>query len=1042
VKSFNNNVETYWFDFLLLRMFNKKSIKFCLLFILITSKIFSQAIAKTYFQQEVNYKINVSLNDKNNLLNAFEEIVYTNNSPDTLNELWFHLYPNAYKNDSTALNKQMMEDGETQLFFAKEESRGYIDSLNFKSNNELLKCIFHPQFIDVCKLALNNPLLPGASIIITTPFRVKIPTASISKLGHTGQAYAISQWYPKPAVYDKFGWHAMPYLNQGEFFSEYGSFEVNITLPKNYVVGATGDLQNEDEIRWMNVKANETSFIKDFTNDMTFPPSDKETKTLTYKQNNIHDFAWFADKRFHILKGETILPTSDNKITTWALFTNNEPKLWLKSIEFINDALTYYSNWIGDYPYKQFTCVDGTIAAGSGMEYPNLTIIGTSNNTVQLEITIIHEIGHSWFYGILGSNEREHPWMDEGINSYYEMRYALKKYPPTQYRGWNELYGIGKFGDIIGTSRINYREAADLEYKYAASSHTDQAIEGRSEDFTQANYGLIVYKKTGNAFGYLKEFLGNTLFDNCMKNYFEQWKYKHPYPEDLELVFKNNCKQDLSWFFNDVIKTNKKTDYAITKISEVAEGFKVNIRNKGDFLPPIIISGISNKKVVHKQWVLPSATNTNVIIPYTDCEAIALDPFFETLDFQRDNNKIRTHGIFKKLERITISVPGHLEYPYKSYLFALPTVAYNEYNKFMLGAVLHNTFLPFKKLEYIISPLYSFSQHKIVGAGEINYHIYPNSNSIFSIVPTIRYRKFAFENSDYLNIDQKLTNVNLEYQRIEPLLTFNIRPKNPRSNIRQIVQVSAVLLNAETINYQKKDSLNFAIVNNEKTAFYRAKYSISNSKKIDPWNIDLNYEGNSNFGKLFTCINYKINYNSSNKGVNFRIFAGYMFNDKVEGKYGFSLSENAGLRDYAFDEWYFGRTSIEGVLSHQIATREGNFKVYNALGANKKWITSFNINADLPISLPLQLFADIGTTEGYKNDIPTVYDAKTTFTYDFGVCIKVFPNAFEVYIPIAVSKEIKAINDFNKIKFGDQIRFMFNIANLNPMKFRTKFIGY
>ena len=150
-------------------------------------------------------------------------------------------------------------------------------------------------------------MLPGATIKITTPFRVKIPSSSISRLGHTGQAYGISQWYPKPAVYDKFGWHAMPYLNIGEFYSEYGSFDVNITLPKNYVVGATGDLQNEEEIRWMTEKANETSFIKDFTNDMTFPPSDKETKTLNYKQKKELALLSTLKKFFRLLPSSSAL---------------------------------------------------------------------------------------------------------------------------------------------------------------------------------------------------------------------------------------------------------------------------------------------------------------------------------------------------------------------------------------------------------------------------------------------------------------------------------------------------------------------------------------------------------------------------------------------------------------------------------------------------------------------------------------------------------------------------------------------------------------
>src|SRR6185295_444 len=162
-------------------------------------------------------------------------------------------------------------------------------------------------------------------------------TAKISRLGHLGQAYMITQWYPKPAVYDKKGWNYMPYLNQGEFYSEFGSFDVRITVPKNYVVGATGDLVNgEKETEWMEQKAKETEAITTFDDDMRFPASDAETKTLEFKQSQVHDFALFCDKRFHVLKGEIETPHTKHKVTTWALFTNSEAQLWKKSISYIN----------------------------------------------------------------------------------------------------------------------------------------------------------------------------------------------------------------------------------------------------------------------------------------------------------------------------------------------------------------------------------------------------------------------------------------------------------------------------------------------------------------------------------------------------------------------------------------------------------------------------------------------------------------------------------------------------------------------------------
>ncbi|MCD4747003.1 MAG: hypothetical protein K8R58_11965, partial [Bacteroidales bacterium] len=259
--------------------------------------------SQTYFQQEVNYKIDVSLDDHNHELSAFETIEYINNSPDDLEFIYFHLWPNAYKNNETALAKQKFESGGKRKYFKVEEQRGYIDSLNFKVNGKAIKWEFDPEHIDICKIILNEPLQSGEKIIITTPFHVNIPKGVTSRLGHIEQSYQITQWYPKPAVYDKYGWHQMPYLTIGEFYSEFGSFDVSITLPKNYVVGATGNLMNEEEQDWLNKKAIGTAQIKEFDmDDNDFPPSDKEMKTIRFTENNIHDFAWFADKRFNVFK--------------------------------------------------------------------------------------------------------------------------------------------------------------------------------------------------------------------------------------------------------------------------------------------------------------------------------------------------------------------------------------------------------------------------------------------------------------------------------------------------------------------------------------------------------------------------------------------------------------------------------------------------------------------------------------------------------------------------------------------------------------------
>ena len=406
--------------------------KFFLLLLLCSGcwlSVFSQ-----YWQQEVNYRIDVSLEDKDHTLDGFARIEYINHSPDTLSFIWFHLWPNAYKNDRTAFSDQLLENGKTNFYFSDREQKGYINRLDFKVNNITSQALDHPEHIDIVKVLLPSPLLPGEKAMITTPFHVKLPY-NFSRGGHDGQSYQATQWYPKPAVYDRDGWHPMPYLDQGEFYSEFGSFEVQITVPSNYVVAATGELQNEDEKSWLKTRSSfdwtapspktKTPGAVNKNQDHLFPETSPGKKTLVFKQSRIHDFAWFADKRF-VVETDTCLLSSGKIIQVNSYYTPAFRETWSRSLQFAKDGVRHYSELVGEYPYESVSVVQGPESFGGGMEYPTITIISPGGNARELDITIAHEIGHNWFYGILASNERDHPWMDEGINSYYDSRYLAE----------------------------------------------------------------------------------------------------------------------------------------------------------------------------------------------------------------------------------------------------------------------------------------------------------------------------------------------------------------------------------------------------------------------------------------------------------------------------------------------------------------------------------------------------------------------------------------------------------------------------------------
>ncbi|MEM9931185.1 MAG: M1 family peptidase, partial [Bacteroidota bacterium] len=341
-----------------------------------------------YFQQQTNYTIEAVLDDSTHQLQADWRMEYTNNSPDALAFIYLHLWPNAYQNNSTAFAKQMLKSGDDSFYFADEKDFGFIDELEFTADGVPIDAAKTEWGPDVVKLILREPLASGETVLLHTPFRMQFP-ASFSRLGHVGQSYQATQWYPKPAVYDRDGWHPMPYLNYGEYYSEFGNFDVYLTLPDNYLVGASGELKTEAERAKLLAQAERDAQREWSSEDESvyqqpdFPASSKATKTLHYRAENVHDFAWFADKRFYVLH-DTIQLASQT-VDAWSFFTEREAHLWQESLTYIKRSTHFYSDLVGEYPYPQVTALQSALSAGGGMEYPMVTVIGISNNARSLD---------------------------------------------------------------------------------------------------------------------------------------------------------------------------------------------------------------------------------------------------------------------------------------------------------------------------------------------------------------------------------------------------------------------------------------------------------------------------------------------------------------------------------------------------------------------------------------------------------------------------------------------------------------------------------
>ncbi|MFT3701850.1 MAG: M1 family metallopeptidase [Agriterribacter sp.] len=496
-----------------------------------------------YWQQHLTYSIQAELNDQEKSITGLEKIVYKNNSPVALDFIWFHIWPNAYKNDSTALLKQIKNDQERSK---KLESFGVgsIENLAFAINGQPAKTEPHsnPGYIDIIKLVLNKPLQPGDSITISTPFKVMLPPY-FSRSGYADDEFMACQWYPKPAVFDRDGWHEFPYLDMGEFYSEYADYSVSITVPSEYVIGATGLLQNKDEL-----KAYKSIGAKNTANrsgePVLYKPIGKEAKkTLTYNAKEVPDFAWFAKKDF-VIQYDTVKLPGGKVIDAFTYYHNKKETLWNSSIDYIKDGVKTYEGWIGEYEYPVVQAVEGPKNNSSGgMEYPMITLITSPDAKGEtLDAVIAHEVGHNWFMSMLGSNERMHTWMDEGLNSYFQFRYEAEKYRT------NSIFGDAIPADLKKLPADQFQNAI-----YSVISQNipmQSAMETPADKFSDSQeYGLISYVKTALWMHMLENAVGWDKVELAIHNYYNKWKNKHPRPEDMQAAFEEAIGGKLEKFF-------------------------------------------------------------------------------------------------------------------------------------------------------------------------------------------------------------------------------------------------------------------------------------------------------------------------------------------------------------------------------------------------------------------------------------------------------------------------------------------------------------
>ena len=510
---------------------------------------FQLSFSQNYWQQHVEYEMNIDVDVSDFTYDGDQSIIYTNNSNDTINKVYYHLFFNAFKpNSQMDTRSRTIRDPDrrvgSRIVALEEKDYGDISVSSLKQDG---KDVYYEVNETILLARLNKPLLPGKKTKLSMVFTAQVPLQirRSGKLNKEGVDMTMTQWFPKLAEYDAEGWHPNPYIGR-EFHGVWGNYSVNITIDKDYVVGGTGYLQNANEVG------------HGYT-DKEPKKNDSETNTWKFYAPNVHDFAWAADPDYiHDIK------KSESGVDLHFFY---KPTVNVEDWKKLQDdsvlLMKFFEENIGPYPWKQYSIIQG---GDGGMEYAMCTMITGERSYSSLLGVTAHEMAHAWFQHLLATNEAKHAWMDEGFTEYItslSVNFVNNETPEFPHKSsYDRYYLLAKSG-----------------FEQAQTIHSDRY------DYNFA-YGASAYSKGSVFLSQLGYIIGKENLNKTLRRYYEEFKFKHPTPNDFKRIAEKVSDLELEWYLNEWTRTPHKIDYGID-VSSLGDERVIRLKRKARIPMPI-----------------------------------------------------------------------------------------------------------------------------------------------------------------------------------------------------------------------------------------------------------------------------------------------------------------------------------------------------------------------------------------------------------------------------------------------------------------------
>jgi len=859
----------------------------------------------------------VEVNMTGKTLTIQQEIVFFNQSEDTLTSIVLNDWINAYSSKTSALAKRFSDEFYRGFHLAKEEERGSTNNLVIVNTAKTkLSWERTEKSPDLITVNLGTKLAPGRKYTLHLTYIVKVPSSKFTSFGYYDNGgMNLKSWFLTPARYENHGFIKYNNCNLEDIANAFSDFELHLIIPKN--VELTSDLKSIQT---------------------------KQTESFSFyelKGTNRTNFSLFLEPK------STFQSYKNNSVEVLTNIKVNKADEIRKAIA-IDRVVNFTNNLIGAYPYEKITVSQADYNRNPFYGLNQLpSFIVPFPDEFLFEIKFLKTYLNNYLTNTLKLDPRKDNWIYDGIQVYTMMRYIEENYPDYKMMGRVSDYKLFKGFNILN---LDFNAQYSYFYLLMARKNLDQHLGSPKNTLIKFNEQIASKYRAGLSLIYLDDYLGNHFMSNSIQQFNAQNKEKQTKRNDFETILKSNTNKDIDWFFNIIIDSREIIDYKFSKVSKTKDSVTFSLKNRTKVSVPIPIYGIKNDTIVFKKWLETTNKDSIYILERKEAKKIVINFRNEVPEFNLRNNWKRIEGLFPNNRPVKFAFVKDLEDPYYNQIIYAPILTYNVYDGLSPGMRFHNRAILNRPFVYDINPTYSIKSKTVTGsAAFIINKDYRNSN-LFNV-------KYSVSGS-YFHYAPDAT-----YLKINPMVLMQIRKDDYRDNRKELIYVRQVLVNRQKSAIVIDNSL-------EDYSIFDMKYINSRTEVTNHISFVGDVQFSGEFGKVSSEIQFRKLF-ENNRQINLRMYLGsFLYNTSNSDFFSFALDRPT---DYLFDYAYLGRSSSTGIVSQEFIMAEGGFKSKLSTPYANQWI--YALNGSYTIWNWIEAYGDVGFVKNKHQNKNFVYDS-------------------------------------------------------------------